>query len=52
MIGAQGREGGLAECSHPVRGPVCGEGMHIVTEHESLPYQYVLVMSPKESHVR
>jgi len=25
----------LAECFYPVRGPVCGEGMHIVTEHES-----------------
>ena len=27
-------------------------GLHIVTEHESLPYQYFLVMSPKESHAR
>jgi len=27
-------------------------GLQLVTEHDLLPYQYFLVMSPKESHVR
>jgi len=36
------------ECLEQIR----AAGLHIVTEHESLPYQYFLIVSPKESHVR
>lgn len=35
------------DCLEKVR----AAGLHIVTELDSLPYQYFLVLSPKESHV-